>query len=336
MDFARPELLWLLFAAPLAGAAAWWAWRRRFAAAEAWAARGLWGRLLPGYRRGLTTVSAGLLAAAVLALVVGLARPRWGARELKLERRGVDVVFVLDTSLSMATRDVVPTRFWVAQTLVRRLVRELPGHRVALVQTEGDAVVMAPLTGDSAVIDLLLDALQPDSLPVPGTKIAPALDRALALFPPETSKHQVVILVSDGEDHGQGLDAAAAALRERGVVTHTIGVGTREGKPLEMPDTGGAVEYKRDEMGQVVVSRLMEENLQQLSEATGGLYVRATSPAADLEPLVDRIQEMETRAYGSELVSMLEERFQWPVGLAVAALFLHLAIAPFRRAGANA
>jgi len=111
MDFARPELLWLLLAAPLAGAAAWWAWRRRLAAAEAWAARGLWGRLLPGYRRGLTAVSAGLLAAVVLAVVVGLARPRWGASELKLERRGVDVVFVLDTSLSMATRDVAPDRF---------------------------------------------------------------------------------------------------------------------------------------------------------------------------------------------------------------------------------
>jgi len=337
MDFARPELLWLLLAAPLAGAAAWWAWRRRLAAAEAWAARGLWGRLLPGYRRGLTAVSAGLLAAVVLAVVVGLARPRWGASELKLERRGVDVVFVLDTSLSMATRDVAPDRFWVAQTLVRRLVRELPGHRVALVQTEGDAVVMAPLTGDSAVIDLLLDALQPDSLPVPGTKIAPALERALELFPPEAAKHQVVILVSDGEDHGQGLEAAAAALRERGVVTHAIGVGTREGKPLEMPGTGGgAVEYKRDETGQVVVSRLMEENLQQLTQATGGLYVWATSPAADLEPLVARIREMETRAYGSELVSTLEERFQWPLGLAVAVLFLHLAIAPFRRAGDTA
>ena len=336
MDFARPELLWLLPAAPLAGAAAWWAWRRRLAAAEAWAARGLWDRLLPGYRRGRPAASAALLAAAVLAIGVVLARPRWGSRELHVERRGVDVVFVLDTSLSMATRDVAPDRFWVAQTLVRRLVRELPGHRVALVRTEGDAEVMAPLTGDGAVIGLLLDALHPDSLPVPGTRLAPALDRALELFPAEGSKHQVVVLVSDGEDHGQGLDAAAAALRERGVVAHSIGVGTREGKPLEMPGTGRAVEYKRDEAGQVVVSRLVEENLRQLSQATGGLYLRATSPAADVGPLVDRIHEMETRAYGSDLVSTLEERFQWPLGLAVAALFLHLAIAPFRRAGGSA
>lgn len=336
MDFARPDLLWLLLAAPLLGAAAWWAWRRRLAAAAAWAARGLWDRLLPGYRPGLLAASAVLLAAAAMAIVVGLARPRWGSRELHVERRGVDVVFVLDTSLSMATRDVEPDRFWVAQTLIRRLVRELPDHRVALVQTEGEAVVMAPLTGDGAVIDLLLDALQPGTLPVPGTKIAPAIDRALELFPPEGSKHQVIILVSDGEDHGQGLEAAAAALRERGVVTHALGVGTREGKPLELPGTGSGVEYKRDQAGQVVVSRLVEESLRQLSDATGGLYLPVVSPAADLEPLVARIREMETHAFASELASSFEERFQWPLGLALSALFLHLAIAPFRRAGAAA
>lgn len=336
MDFARPDLLWLAAAAPLVAAAAWWTWRRRLAAAAAWAARGLWQRLLPGYRRGRLPASAVLLAVVALAIALALARPRWGARELQIERRGVDVVFILDTSLSMATRDVEPDRFWVAQTLVRRLVRELPGHRVALVQTEGDAVVMAPLTADGAVIDLLLDAVQPGSMPVPGTEIAPAVDRTLELFDREGSKHQVLILVSDGEDHSDGLERAGAALRERGVVAHALGVGTREGKPLELPaDDGraGRVEYKRDAAGQVVVSRLVEENLRSLSLATGGLYLHATSPAADLAPLLARIEEMETQTYGSELVSTLEERFQWPVGLAIAALLLHLSITPFRRAG---
>ena len=83
-----------------------------------------------------------------------MAQPRWGTGEQQVERQGVDIVFVLDTSLSMATRDVVPNRLWVAQTLVRQMAKDLPGHRVALVQAEGDGVVMVPLTADVAVLEL--------------------------------------------------------------------------------------------------------------------------------------------------------------------------------------
>ncbi len=335
MDFAQPQLLWLLALAPLAGALVFFAWRRRLAAAAAWAARGLWDRLFPGYRRPLLTASACLFSVAVAGTVLALAQPRWGRSEQQVERQGVDVVFVLDTSLSMATRDVQPDRLWVAQTLVRRLVLGLPGHRVALVQAEGDGVVMVPLTADGAVVDLLLDAVAPGSLPTPGTELAPALERALELFPEEGSKHHVMILVSDGEDHGSDLEEVTASLRETGVVVHTVGVGTLEGMPLELPQivkaSAGAVEYKRDEEGNVVVSRLIEETLTRLSDETGGLYLRAATAAADLEPLLTRIEEMEKRTYGSERVATLEERFQWPVGLAILALGASLAIAPFRR-----
>lgn len=337
MEFASPHLFPLLAVSPLLGALAWWAWRRRFAATVGWAARGLWDRLLPGHSRARTAVSALLLAVAAAGVVLALSRPRWGRSEVQVERRGVDVAFVLDTSLSMATRDVEPDRLWLAQTLVRRAVRELPDHRVALVQAEGDGVVMVPLTSDGAVIDLMLDAVLPGSLPVPGTELAKALDRALGLFPAGGSRHQVMILVSDGEDHGSDLEGVTAKLAARGIAVHTIGVGTREGMPLALPALRGErkVEYKLDEAGNVVVSRLMDATLEALSRATGGVYLTATSPAVDLEPIRAKIDEMEKRAYGSELVNTREERFQWPVALAVAALSLHLLVAPFRRAEAG-
>ena len=341
MEFGRPELLWLLLLAPAVGLLAHLAWRKRLAAMTAWAGRGLWNRLLPGFDRRLLILQAVLFALAAAGVAATLAQPRWGASEQQVERQGVDIVFVLDTSLSMATPDVQPSRLWVAQTLIRRLVNDLPGHRVALVQAEGDGVVLIPLTDDTAVIDLLLDAVLPGSLPTPGTEIAPALDRARELFPAEGSKHHVMILLSDGEDHGSALEEAVDALEEAGVVAHAIGVGTREGQPLELPfaaqenqgrgDAGGEVEYKRDETGKIVVSRLVESTLEEISRATDGVYVRATSAAADLSPVVGRIEEMEKRTYGSEVVSTLEERFQWPLALAVGALLLQLTAAPFHR-----
>lgn len=334
MDFAAPQWLWLLLAVPLVAGVTTLAWRRRLRATAAWASRSLWDRLLPTYDPRRLRIWNLALALALAGVALTLARPRWGATETQVERQGVDLVFVLDTSLSMATRDVQPSRLWVAQTLIRRLVQELPGNRVALVQAEGDGVVMVPLTGDVAVIDLLLDTVLPGSLPTPGTELAPALERAGELFPPGGDKHRALVLVSDGEDHGSGLDDVVSRLREDGVVVHALGVGTLVGKPLELPrlEPGAPLEYKRDEHGNVVVSRLQEALLERLCRDTGGVYLRATSAATDSGPLVARIQAMERRSYDSEIVSTLEERFQWPAGLTILALALHLSLSPFRRA----
>ena len=340
MLFAHPDWLWLLIAAPLAGLLTLLCWRKRWRDTAAWAARTLWNRLMPSHDPRRPVVLGLLLVRGVAAIVLALAQPRWGESEQQVERQGVDIVFVLDTSLSMATRDVLPNRLWVAQTFVRRLVQGLPGHRVALVQAEGDGVVMAPLTSDSAVIDLLLDAVQPGSLPTPGTELASAIERALELFPEGDGRHRVLVLLSDGEDHGSNLvDRLSDPLHDRGVVLHAVGVGTREGKPLELPDLGAAdngrrgfaqgPEYKRDEEGNVVVSRLVEESLEGLSRATGGLYLRADGVATDPAPLLERIDAMEKRSYGSEVVNTLEERFQWPLAVAIIALALQLMIAPF-------
>ena len=90
--------------------------------------------------------------------------------------------------------------------------------------------------------------------------------------------------------------------------------------------------YKLDDDGEVVVSRLVEATLEELSRATGGHYLRATGAGADLEPLLERIADMEKKSYGSDVLSSSEERFQWPLALAVVALALYLTIAPFRRA----
>ncbi len=332
MELVHPESLWLLIVIAVAAAAAALVWRRRVRVAAAWAARGLWDKLLPGYRFPRLLISTGLLTVALVGVVLTLARPRWGVGEQPVEQRGVDLVFVLDTSLSMATRDVSPQRLWVAQTLIRRLVGELPGSRVALVQAEGDGVVMMPLTTDTAVIDLLLDAVRPGSLPTPGTELARALERAIRLFPEGGDRHRVLVLVSDGEDHGSAIERAVGKLREKGVVVHALGVGTPEGMPLELPGQrrGSAVEYKRDKEGNVVVSRLIEETLMAVSRETGGLYLRATSAAADLGQLTARVREMERPGEERERMGTRKERFQWPATLAVVALGLHLLIAPFR------
>lgn len=328
MSFARPDLLTLLALAPAAVLAAGWLWRRRLGATEAWAARPLWDRLLAGYSRRRLAASVALLAVAVVGAAAALAQPRWGRSRETVKRKGVDVVLVLDASLSMGARDVAPSRLAVAKTLVRRLVQAMPGNRVALVGAEGQGVVLAPLTTDAAVVDLILDGLEPGSLPTPGTELGDALDQVPRLFPPGGKTHRAAILISDGEDHGGGLDRTLAALSQAGVAVHAIGVGTPEGAPVPVPGRPG--DNKRRDDGSLVISRLHEDVLERIARATGGVYLRATDPARDLSNVVRAIEGLEKRAYESTAVDTRAERFQWPLGAAVAALVLFLAVPPFR------
>jgi Ca-activated chloride channel family protein len=327
MTFAVPDLLWLLLLAPAAAAAAAWLWRRRLAADAAWASRALWKRLLPAYAPRRLTLAVATLAVAVLGASFALARPRWGSGEQKVERKGVDVVFLLDSSLSMAAMDAPPSRLFVAKSLIRRMVREMPGNRVALVQTEGDSLVLAPLTLDGGVIDLLLDAVDAGSLPTPGTELAPGITTALRLFGQGSEKHRVLVLLSDGEDFGGGLDSEIGRLKDEGVVVFAIGAGTPQGTTLPIPGSPG--ELKKDQDGNVVVSQLHEETLEKLARATGGAYLRATSAAADPTPILRQIDRLEKRTVDSQSLSTLEERFQWPLALAALALLLHLGVGPF-------
>jgi Ca-activated chloride channel family protein len=327
MTFGAPLLLWLALLAPAVAALSLWLWRRRFTADAAWATRGLWDRLLPGYSRRRVALSVLWLAVAVLGAALALARPRWGAGEQKVERQGVDVVFLVDSSLSMGARDVPPSRLYVAKSLVRRMARAMPGNRVGLVQAEGDGVMLSPLTLDGAVLDLLLDTIDPGSMPTPGTELASGIDMALRTFGQGTEKHRVLVLLSDGEDWGGGLEDETAKLKEAGVVAYTLGIGTVDGAPVPIP--GSAGETKRDADGNIVVTRLHPEVMEQLARATGGSYLGVASAAADPAPLVRQIDRMEKRTFESQSLSTLAERFQWPLALAVLALLIHLARGPF-------
>lgn len=343
LTFARPELLLLALLAPVTAVVAAFLWRRRMRAVEAWASRALWDRLLGAVSRRRLAASVTLLALAVLGAGLALAQPRWGESRERVERKGIDVVLVLDASLSMGARDLGSqggaSRLAVAETLVRRLVQAMPGNRVALLAAEGDGVVMAPLTTDAAVIDLLLDGIEPGSLPVPGTRLADSLDRLPELYPSGApsgappgdrsgmGRHRAAILISDGEDHGGALPESLARLAEAGIVVHTLGVGTLEGAPVPIPGMPGAVRRRKD--GSVVISHLREDVLETVARDTGGVYLRAQDPGRDLEPVLTALDALEKKAHETAVRETRAERFQWPLAVAVVALLAHLALAPF-------
>lgn len=327
MSLARIELLWLVVLGPLAALSGLWLWRRVLGSYGRWAARQLWPRLGLTPDRSAMRWTAVLTGLAVGATALSLAQPRWGAGAETVERRAVDLVFVLDSSLSMAARDLAPTRLATAKEAIRRVARALPGNRVALVQAEGSGVVLTPLTLDTPMLDLLLDGVEAGSLPVPGTRLAIALEAAYALFADEVGDHRVLVLISDGEDHGERSLRTARDARRRGVVTHCLGVGSLDGAPIPL-SLDRRPEYKLDAAGQIVVSRLDERHLERIARAGGGLYRRLDGTTRSLPDLVAAIDGMSGRPLEEEVVATERERFQWLLALAALAIVGHLRLRP--------
>lgn len=295
MDFSDPHLLrpWALLATLGAGAAVAFlllrASRRRpdrlagFLAGRA-AARHLGG--VSGWRRG---VRAGLALAALLLLGVAAAGPRWGAEPVVERPAAEDVVFVLDTSRSMLVRDMRPSRLERAKAAIGAFVRRKGTGSVGLVAFSGQAFLQCPLTRDYEGFFRSLAETDTRSIPVSGTDIARALEEAEMAFAANRNR-KLVLLITDGEDLEAGGVEMAAKLARKGLVVHTIGVGTEAGGPITVIGPDGLPDSLRDAEGQPVLSRLDETTLAKVAEATRGRYVRLGQAGEGMEALRLAIQ----------------------------------------------
>ena len=280
-----------------------------------------------------------LVAGAALALGAALARPRWGERTEFVERRGADVVFVLDTSASMNATDVTPSRFVVARQAAASLLSNLPADRVALIGCEGEAQTLVPLTLDGAAVGVFLDALEPGIGAKPGTSLAAGLAAAAELLRAGATGGRHAIVVSDGEDLEGGVDAAAEKAKSEGIVVHTVFVGGGDGKGAPVPEVdvaGQRTGYKTDASGAPVISKPDPGILRSLAAKTGGTFSVVSPGRTDLSAVARQIDLSARRPLSATLATNLEERFQIPLAVAVASLGLLLLGLPRGRRAAKA
>lgn len=331
MRFAEAVVLWALAGAPLLAFLMVHSIRRRRRALKALAEPALLGRIVTMVGAEWRLLKAVLACAAVVLLVIGLARPQWGMNLDPVVRRGVDLVIAFDVSESMMVEDLRPSRLAKAQREAGRLLEELGGDRVAVVAFAGSAARLCPLTLDHAAARLFIDALSPDLLSAAGTSMATGLEEVIAAYGEGERRFRAAVLFSDGEDHTGELEEVIARAAEEGIVIHTVGVGTPTGGPIPVRDQHGAVlGYKEDREDHVVTSRLEEPALAAIAEGTGGLYLPATPGGGEIERIAGAIGEMDQREMQQRLLTRFEERFQIPLALALALLVLE-ALLPDRR-----
>jgi len=318
VHFIRPGWLLLLPLAVLLP----WAWKRRRQPA------GDWARVCDEHLLRWLSVEQSavgpradrrwLAGLALLLVILALAGPSWQKLpDLSYSARDARVV-VLDLSRSMLAEDLRPNRLTRARFRLADLLAATDEGQVGLVSYAGDAFVVSPLTDDMNTIANLLPALQPDIMPVAGSRADLALQMAAALLERSGQPHGQVLLVTDSAD--SRVAAAARKLRDSGVVTSVLAVGTPKGAPI--PSGGGFVS---DRSGNVVIARLDRGSLREVAEAGGGRYTEIVAGQPDEDPWAGDA-EAEFALRDDALGERWKDAGPWLV-----LLLLPLALAGFRR-----
>jgi Ca-activated chloride channel family protein len=332
MNFAHPQILWLLLVAPPAlGAFFWWSWRARQRLVAAFIDARLLAQLTAGVSPVRQKIRLALLVAAVAGLIFALARPQWQFDWDKVEQRGLDIVVAVDTSKSMLATDIAPNRLARAKLAALDLMQQAKSDRLGLVAFAGEAYLSCPLTIDDTAFRQSVEALDVHTIPEGGSAIATAIDTALATFK-EGGHYKVMVLLTDGEDNDSETGAleAAQAAGKAGLKIFTVGIGTAAGDLLRTTDANGNTDYVRDPDGNVVKSHLNEGLLKQIADATGGFYLPLGPQTMDT--IYERgIAPLPKTGAQEKLIRRYHEQYQWPLAAAMALLLLEMLLPDRKR-----
>ena len=255
----------------------------------------------------------GLVAGAILFLVFALARPGWHPRENKVERRGRDVVFLVDVSKSMLAEDLVPNRLERAKLSILDTVDKLSGDRVGLAVFAGTTVIKCPLTLDYGFFRMMLEEISPNSVSRGGTMIGDALRKVLTdVFDNRANQFRDVILITDGEDHESFPESAAEKAAELGVRLIVIGLGDEtEGRRIPITDAEGRKTFLTYN-GQEVWTKLDGTTLRKMALATpGGKYLNVATGTIDLGAVyLELVASGEKKDLEAQTVTRYDEKFQ--------------------------
>lgn len=258
-----------------------------------------------------------LFLLAVTAVIFAAARPQFGSKLREHKSTGIEMMLVVDVSNSMLAEDFAPNRLDRTRYAIDKLFASMSQDRVGMVVFAGEAKVQLPITSDYRMARSFTKRLSPELVQVQGTEIGQALTLATLSFSNNRDAGRVIVLITDGESHDSSALDAAKRAAEQGVKIFAVGIGTPDGAPVKVNG-----EWLKDEKDEMVVSRLNEELLQQITAATGGGYIRATNAAFGLEEIVGEIEKIEQGELTTLSFEEYNEQFQWI--LAIAAILLLL------------
>ncbi|MBN2030337.1 VWA domain-containing protein [bacterium] len=330
--FAFPNIIYLTALIPLLVVFFVLVFRQKRRAMSLFASSDLFQKLSQSVSRKRQIWKVVLSIVVVFLLILSLARPQLGTRLRPVEREGQDIIIALDVSLSMLAEDIKPNRLEKAKHEISSFVNRLQGDRIGLIAFSGKAFVQCPLTLDYGAANMFLNVMEPELIPVPGTALGEAIEKAITSFVEEERKYKVLILITDGEGHvGDPLETVKVASKE-GVVIYCVGIGSSQGVPIPLIDErGNRTGFKKDRNDEVVMTKLDELTLEKIALETGGKYYRASTGEVELDKIYSDIEDMEKKELSSQQFAQYEDRFQGLLGVALFLLIMEVLIPERRR-----
>lgn len=242
----------------------------------------------------------------ISSLILALANPQIGSKLEKVKRSGIEIMFALDVSNSMLAQDIQPSRLERSTQLLNKFVDELVSDKVGLVIFAGDAFLQMPLSTDYSAAKLMISTSSTDLIGTQGTAIGKAIDICRASFSNDKKVKKVIVIISDGENHEDDAVSSANEAEKSGIRVYSIGMGTPEGAPIPLGNSG---QYLKDESGQVVVSRMSPEMLAQIANAGDGEYTYGGSKFSDIQKVIKEISNIEKKDFEDMVYTDYDDKF---------------------------
>ena len=252
------------------------------------------------------------LSLAALFIAVAFAGPRWGLERSVVKQPGIDVILALDASSSMLAADEQPNRLAKMKQVVDRLRQLSPNDRFALIAFAGKSYVLSPITVDEGGLNLFIDNLDPTVVGQAGSSLSSALHQANNLLAiSKSGAERAIVLMSDGEGFENVDDVVAEARRaaQAGTTVITVGFGSETGATIPVTENGTTTD-KRDQQGNVVVTKYSPALLRAAADAGKGVFVAPTDPdrAATVRQTLAKLRtESRSMSKGTNLA----QRFQY-------------------------
>ncbi len=316
----HPDLLYLFLIIPILIILYWISYSRKKKALLEFGEMKIISQLMPYASFTRPFYKFGILLLGLSFIIFGLAGPQFGSKLQTIKRKGVEIIIALDVSNSMMAQDIQPNRLERAKRAISKMVDKLNNDKIGLIVFAGEAYTQLPITTDYASAKLFLSSISTEIVPIQGTAIGAAINLSTKSFTPDSEASKAIIVITDGENHEDDAIAAAKSALEQGIVVHTIAMGLPEGAPI--PVSPGSRDFRKDENGNIVISKLDQKMVEQIATAGGGKPVIANNTTTGLNALFNEINKMNKTELEQRVYAAYDEKFQLFIAIGLLLLFL--------------
>ena len=243
-------------------------------------------------------------------LIISLLGPNFGIKEEKVEVVGKDIMIAVDLSESMNANDIQPSRIEKVKFEIKKIVDEFSGDRIGIIMFSGEAFVQCPLTYDKNALNLFVETLNTGLVPNSGTDFGPPLELGLSKLQDKNSgdndfKSKIIILFSDGEDFGEDTDKSIEKIKENSLKLFSVGIGTDEGTKI-LDDFGN---FKKDNEGNDVITKLNSSSLRETADKTGGKYYEISKNKNEINQMITEIKNIKGDVIDEQTSNISENKY---------------------------